>query len=359
MGTGNGRVATCRRPPTASPTFGAPAQGACCACRIFEDDRVAGDPAPLRAAAAGFGLSEHLQRTPHHEAFDRQRLSRVGRHQATVGGAPQDLAATVMAGNGDAQAIGHADDDSRQGELQHLRVAGAEHARRAPLVAAEPAGAAVQRQVVADRPGAKLNWDGARLQPRVSMVPPMSSRECAGLLAAASCGAHPNSKAPATISLVARMASLVEFEVGTGTLTDINERNARQGPRAPTIQAMPQGQPGEITGLLAAWRSGDADAPGRLFALVYEELRFLARGRIRRGHDPSLGATGLVHEAYLKLVDHERLELRDRGHFFALASRGHAPGAHRSRPPPRRRQARQRRLTGRAGRRRGRSGSRS
>jgi RNA polymerase sigma factor (TIGR02999 family) len=77
-----------------------------------------------------------------------------------------------------------------------------------------------------------------------------------------------------------------------------------------------------VTRLLLAWREGDSDAPQRLFALVYEQLRYLARAQLRgRGPDQSLGATGLVHEAYLKLVGHVRLELRDRGHFFALAAK--------------------------------------
>lgn len=80
--------------------------------------------------------------------------------------------------------------------------------------------------------------------------------------------------------------------------------------------------PGEVTRLLLAWREGVSSAPQDLFALVYEQLRYLARAQLRRrGPDQSLSATGLVHEAYLKLVGHERLEVRDRGHFFALAAR--------------------------------------
>jgi RNA polymerase sigma factor (TIGR02999 family) len=78
--------------------------------------------------------------------------------------------------------------------------------------------------------------------------------------------------------------------------------------------------PGDITRLLLAWRKGDTDAPGVLFTLVYDELRHVARMQARRG-DRSLGATGLVHEAFLKLTDHSRLDVKDRGHFFALAAR--------------------------------------
>ena len=79
--------------------------------------------------------------------------------------------------------------------------------------------------------------------------------------------------------------------------------------------------PEEITRLLEAHRAGDREALGRLVPLVYGDLRQLARrllaGR-RSGH--TLQTTGLVHEAYLKLADAERVAWKDRGHFFAVAS---------------------------------------
>jgi RNA polymerase sigma factor (TIGR02999 family) len=59
----------------------------------------------------------------------------------------------------------------------------------------------------------------------------------------------------------------------------------------------------------------------RLFPLVYDELRRIAHYQMageRAGH--TLGTTGLVHETYLKLVDQTRVEWRDRGHFFRVAS---------------------------------------
>jgi RNA polymerase sigma factor (TIGR02999 family) len=83
-----------------------------------------------------------------------------------------------------------------------------------------------------------------------------------------------------------------------------------------------QASPGDVTRLLVAWRQGDPAAPGDLFTLVYDQLRALARFQVHRGGaEHSLSATGLVHEVYLKLVDHSRLDVRDRGHFFALAAR--------------------------------------
>jgi RNA polymerase sigma factor (TIGR02999 family) len=54
---------------------------------------------------------------------------------------------------------------------------------------------------------------------------------------------------------------------------------------------------------------------------VYDELLVIARRQLAcREGGGTLSATGLVHEAYLKLVNQSRLALRDRSHFFALAS---------------------------------------
>src|SRR5687768_3026459 len=60
----------------------------------------------------------------------------------------------------------------------------------------------------------------------------------------------------------------------------------------------------------------------RLVPLVYDELRRVARARLRNereGH--TLQTTALVHEAYVRLVDLDRMSLRDRTHFFAMAAR--------------------------------------
>ena len=78
----------------------------------------------------------------------------------------------------------------------------------------------------------------------------------------------------------------------------------------------------DVTQMLRRWREGDPEARDRVLPVVYEELRRLARVRLREergGH--TLGTTGLVHEAYLRLVDVERVEWRDRAHFLAMASR--------------------------------------
>jgi RNA polymerase sigma factor (TIGR02999 family) len=68
-------------------------------------------------------------------------------------------------------------------------------------------------------------------------------------------------------------------------------------------------------------RSGRRDTLDRLMPLVYDHLRLLAsRQLVVREGGRTLSTTGLVHEAYLKLVDQSRVAWRDRSHFFALAS---------------------------------------
>jgi len=77
----------------------------------------------------------------------------------------------------------------------------------------------------------------------------------------------------------------------------------------------------DITDLLHRWGEGDAAALDQLFPIVYERMRQLAHQRLRSEPDASLNTTALVHEAYLRMVDSPRVDLRDRGHFLGLASR--------------------------------------
>ena len=77
----------------------------------------------------------------------------------------------------------------------------------------------------------------------------------------------------------------------------------------------------EVTGLLKRWSAGDARARDELIPLVYERLRELAHRRLRgTPQENSLNTTGLVHEAFIRLVDAPRLDLPDRARFLALAS---------------------------------------
>ena len=80
--------------------------------------------------------------------------------------------------------------------------------------------------------------------------------------------------------------------------------------------------PAEITALLHAWRGGDQGAFEQLTPLVYDELRRRARHYLH-GERPNhtLRPTALVHEVYLRIVDIDRVDWRDRAHFFALAAR--------------------------------------
>ena len=78
----------------------------------------------------------------------------------------------------------------------------------------------------------------------------------------------------------------------------------------------------DVTLLLRQWSEGDQEALNRLIPLIYAELRRLAHQRLRREQaNRSLNTTGLVHDAYLKLIDVRRARFRDRSHFLAMASR--------------------------------------
>lgn len=75
-----------------------------------------------------------------------------------------------------------------------------------------------------------------------------------------------------------------------------------------------------ITKILRAHAQGDGEAFGRLLPLIYDHLRNLARLVRARSPAGSLETTGLVHEAYLRLVDQKRPSWRDRAHFFAASA---------------------------------------
>ncbi len=82
---------------------------------------------------------------------------------------------------------------------------------------------------------------------------------------------------------------------------------------APTRQQVTQG--------LIDWGNGDQAAADRLLPLIYDELRAIARGYLRRERaDHTLQPTGLVHEAYLRLVDETAANWQNRAHFFGVAA---------------------------------------
>ena len=89
-----------------------------------------------------------------------------------------------------------------------------------------------------------------------------------------------------------------------------------EGAEKPDESAM-----GDISTLLRAWRDGDQSALEKLTPIVYDELHRLAR-RYMKGERPgnSLQATALVNEAYIRLVDYERMQWQNRAHFFAVSA---------------------------------------
>lgn len=77
----------------------------------------------------------------------------------------------------------------------------------------------------------------------------------------------------------------------------------------------------EVTQWLVAWGNGDQAALSNLIPLVYQELHRMAARYMRRenpGH--TLQTSGLVHEAYLKLVDQKNVHWQNRAHFFGVAA---------------------------------------
>jgi RNA polymerase sigma factor (TIGR02999 family) len=78
----------------------------------------------------------------------------------------------------------------------------------------------------------------------------------------------------------------------------------------------------EVTTLLGAVARGDAAAQGRLYDLVYDELRRIARGTIRRnGGSLTINPSTLVHEAWIKLSGDGARELNGSSHFYSLLAR--------------------------------------
>ena len=76
-----------------------------------------------------------------------------------------------------------------------------------------------------------------------------------------------------------------------------------------------------ITQLLLQWRDGDESALNKMTALLYQELRALAQRHLQRERpNHTIQRTALVHEAFLRLLNQQSVDLQSRGHFFALAS---------------------------------------
>jgi RNA polymerase sigma factor (TIGR02999 family) len=96
------------------------------------------------------------------------------------------------------------------------------------------------------------------------------------------------------------------------------------GPAQPSSSVGPsssQPSPVEVTDLMRAWRAGKAEAPERLVAAIYGTLKKVAAGQLRRERAAhTLQTTALVNETFLRLLDQQSIDWRDRAHFFGLAA---------------------------------------
>src|SRR5437879_12839242 len=83
----------------------------------------------------------------------------------------------------------------------------------------------------------------------------------------------------------------------------------------------PPSPPHEITQLLAEWSEGNQAALDQLYPLVYNEMRRLAHGYLRRERKgQTLQTTALINEAYLRLVDQKNVHWANRLHFFGISA---------------------------------------
>ncbi len=77
----------------------------------------------------------------------------------------------------------------------------------------------------------------------------------------------------------------------------------------------------DTTQILEEIRNGDQSRMEDLWDIVYPELRDMARGFLKRERpNHPLNPTGLVHEAFLKLVDQKRVSWQGRAHFMAISA---------------------------------------
>jgi RNA polymerase sigma-70 factor (ECF subfamily) len=88
-----------------------------------------------------------------------------------------------------------------------------------------------------------------------------------------------------------------------------------------TGKKMPSDPNDEIASILSAAKAGQPGATQRLFSLVYDELKKIAKQRISAGNYWASQTTTLVHEAYLRMVKDEAASWANRHHFFWAAAR--------------------------------------
>src|SRR5687767_15515869 len=93
------------------------------------------------------------------------------------------------------------------------------------------------------------------------------------------------------------------------------------GAHAGRTSALATPRQASVTDLLLRARAGDSSALADVFPLIYDELRTIAERQLwneRDGH--TLSPTALVHEAYMRLIDYNRVEWSGRAHFLRVAA---------------------------------------
>lgn len=109
--------------------------------------------------------------------------------------------------------------------------------------------------------------------------------------------------------------------LGRGALASKGENAGPRGQRSGWSEETMASNRARATLFLAGHSSGSAADAARLLPLVYGELRALAARYLREerpGH--TLQPTALVHEAYLRLIEHDRIDWKGKTHFFAMAA---------------------------------------
>ena len=113
---------------------------------------------------------------------------------------------------------------------------------------------------------------------------------------------------PNVSAAVLQFASGCEFPYNRSRLSDLQEN-------------MSANQPDSITQMLIELTDGNREVVNQILPHIYDELRRLASSYLRKERsNHTLQPTALVHEAYMKLIDQNRVKWQNRAHFFGIAA---------------------------------------
>jgi RNA polymerase sigma factor (TIGR02999 family) len=117
------------------------------------------------------------------------------------------------------------------------------------------------------------------------------------------------------------MHHVTGMPVGEGRIASAFGVSLRHIVSDPAGIFMPPRTTGDVASLLERARNNDRNAIDALFELLYDDLRRIAHSRLAAsGHQTLLNTSALVHEAYLRFQQAERITLKDREHFLAYAA---------------------------------------